>query len=297
MTNEYDESIEITDLYAKVPLINNCLTAALFKLIRASYNSIQWRYGYLHSHVPKFRSLENATFWHSCCTGNGPINNTMRKLRDSSTSTLTNWLLFCVELDKYVHVESLTGGPHYRMSTIGNTNAITEISSLYTTTSYVGRILTQEFMNELIKYIIKSNQLTYSYINGCYSFGMSNENFIILVSNLFIEYVNQHVDELTSQQKEQILNIINRVIYRNGKLYHISTNNLESVSVENVCLFQFKGQPVYLTINRTSQEDNSTDMRILDTELVTMIAYKILKYINSNYEKSGNKVGATIWSL
>lgn len=296
--NEYDESIDITDLYARVPVTSDGYLAERFKLTRSSYNRIQWKYGYLHSHVPRFDSLQNAIKWHECCTGSGPINNTMSKLRYDS-ATIQNWLLFCVELDKYVHVESVAGTPYYRMTSIGRRSTRDMDVFLNTKPPYFYDGCTDVVIGRIAEYIIKSGKLTYSYNNGCYSFGMSNNDFMILVSNLFIEWVNQHVDTFTPHDKDIILRAQTfQVQFINGKLVSVNTNNITEIATpEETYMFRFKGNDVRLVVNESPSEVQTGIIRILHPDIIGAIAYHILRYINSKYGKSEDKIGATIRSL
>ena len=76
----------------------------------------------MHSHISSI-PFGNFTFFQSPCTGSGPINNTICSLSRDFDANL--WRLFCLELSKYVEVESIAGTPYHRLEGLtrgGGTN-------------------------------------------------------------------------------------------------------------------------------------------------------------------------------
>ena len=55
-------------------------------------------------------------FHQTPCTGRGPINSTLSTLAIGYDEAI--WQLLCLELDRYVRVESIDGVPHYRLENI-----------------------------------------------------------------------------------------------------------------------------------------------------------------------------------
>ena len=120
VTNEYNKSVNIQDLYAKIEIQNDGTIPYEcngFKLNRATYTREQFISGYMHSHIniiPK----NNFTQFQIPCLGRGPIISTIGTLKNDYDEA--TWMLFCQELSMYVTVESISGGPYRRMDNIGN---------------------------------------------------------------------------------------------------------------------------------------------------------------------------------
>ena len=66
--------------------------------------------------IPK----DDFTRFKSPCTGSGPINSTLATLATDYDEGI--WQLFCLELDRYVRVESIEGVPYHRLESISASN-------------------------------------------------------------------------------------------------------------------------------------------------------------------------------
>ena len=122
VTNEYDKSVNIQDLYAKIEIQNDgCIPYECcgFRLNRATYTREQFVSDYLHSHIRAIPKNDFTKFMEPCL-GTGPIRNTIVTLKNNYDET--TWMLFCQELSVYVTVESIIGGPWRRMENIGDTS-------------------------------------------------------------------------------------------------------------------------------------------------------------------------------
>lgn len=111
--NENDSSHDILDLYARVRVsMSGCYMAV--DLIRSTFTKDEAVAGYVHSHVIR---ADRRVEFEPPCFGKGPIRNTIMSITQGYDEDL--WRLFFVELDRFVRVESLSGVPYIRMSSIG----------------------------------------------------------------------------------------------------------------------------------------------------------------------------------
>ena len=116
ITNEYNRFVDINHLYAKVKVLHNGSMNGYFALNRAEYTYLHISNGYMHSHVSSIPTSDFTQF-QTPCTGTGPINDTMSNLSREFDSDI--WKLFCLELSKYVEVESIAGTPYHRLGHLG----------------------------------------------------------------------------------------------------------------------------------------------------------------------------------
>ena len=120
VTNENDKFIDIWELYAKV-LFDWKGKFREFTLNRSEYNLFQLAHNYMHSHISGI-PLNNPTTFQHPCLGSGPIRATIANLADNFDEL--RWQLFCLELSKYVQVESLSGGPYHILENLGDRNML-----------------------------------------------------------------------------------------------------------------------------------------------------------------------------
>ena len=288
ITNEYDESIDIWDLYSATIIspTGTIKTGPLF--VRSSYDLVQWRHSYCHSHIPSLNRNSPATFQRSCL-GSGPINWTIALLRNSQSVDLDLWRLYCWELDKHVHVESLTGGPYRKLRDIGK-SAEGEGSSfnLRFAFPFPASSVCKAMTNTLIRVLLENNVLKYSYSNGRYYIAESYTDTVLAISNAFIEYYNSNTKLHKSVGVDDLYRhyFIEKAFIQGGKLIKkVDSNNEEPMNI-GTPLFTFKGKPVTLQLHITDNDYNVGELRIVNTKILDYIIYVILKYLNINYGKS-----------
>lgn len=303
ITNEYDKFVDINHLYAKVKILVNGAMNGYFALNRAEYSYLHISNDYMHSHV-NYIPTWNFTDFQVPCTGSGPINGTISNLIREYDPDI--WELFCLELSKYVEVESIEGIPYHRLENIGSHNR-TEIVDKFTLynylPSYYGKIAKPMF-KDFTSHFIKQGKLKFDYKDGSYSIGMSFTDYMLTISNEFIDWYNEKFRNgkygytLTALMSRHILR---KYIIANGKLYDDETiGSMESFRrYVGIKICTFKGRDVLLNITDIGNiGDNSST--ILDIPLALYILAKILKVINYRYGKSkhtdseGNPVNETI---
>lgn len=291
ITNEHDRCVDINHLWAKIEITSKGTMSGGFALNRSEYQAVHFMSDYMHSHVSSIPK-DNLTRFQSPCTGNGPINSTMISLHREFDSDL--WQLFCLELSKYVTVESIAGRPYKYLERIGTGNMDIGISPFtvfnvprYWSTSIGG----QDKLREFVKYFVQGNHLKFNYVNGSYSIGMSFIEFIVLISNEFIKWYNEQFNDKKITATFEDLKrsyIVRECIISNGKIYYSNrrnnVNDLASYVGRRVCTF--KGVDITLSITGISEVNNENRSIILDPQTALFILNQILKVLNYRYGRN-----------
>jgi hypothetical protein len=219
------------------------------------------------------------------CTGSGPINTTIANLNRGFDEDL--WNLFCLELSKFVEVESVAGVPYHRLENIGtlhrtygeNFNMVHSI-----TFDLAAKIMLLDFT----AHFLKSNKLRFNFRNGNFSIGMSYIEYMLLVSNEFISWYNKKHKEGKYTYDNNILKskwIIRNCIIANGKLYNDSMYNTnEYLRNEGKLVCVFKGKEYRLTISSIINANNNLST-ILNPNIAMFILTKALNILNYKYGK------------
>ena len=303
ITNEYDKFVDINHLYAKVNILINGTMNGYFTLNRAEYSYLHISSNYMHSHISSIPYDDFSNF-QSPCTGTGPINSTMANLQWEFD--LNIWELFCLELSKYVEVESIEGTPYHRLESLGKSSGDVisdriEIFNVLLNYGYINRDLIKGFT----PYFIKHSKLKFDYRDGSYSLGMPIVEYIITISNEFINWYNDQFNKRVYKFTLQSLvdyGILVRCIIANGKIYEESLNNktdrYKCYTGKKVCTF--KGQDVLVNITDINEVKEDNKSYILNTASAFYILSKILLVINYKYGKSeqtdseGNRISEKV---
>lgn len=303
VTNEHDRFVDIDHLWAKVKVMYDGTLNGGFKLNRSEYTMLHISSGYMHSHISSIPTIDFTSFQNPC-TGSGPINGTISALnRDYDEDT---WNMFCLELSKYVTVESIAGGPYKYLERLGTNNMrVGEDRFItYLSPGYYRDALSSDKLKEFVRDFINSKKLKFNYVNGSYSIGMSLIEFIVLISNEFIKWYNDQFDkkELTtnfSELREQ--GILKECIIDNGKIYYDNSrnnvNNYAQYIGKKVCMF--KGRMVTVDITDIAEVGNENKSIILNPRIALYILATILKVLNYRYGRSkatheGNQLGTEV---
>lgn len=290
VTNEYDRSIDIQGLYAKVYVTLDGkipLEYVGFNLNRSRYSDVQYRSGYLHSHIQGIPS--DPSVFMKPCLGHGPINNTIATLKIENDEA--TWMLFCQELSMYVTVESIRGVPWRRMDSVGRSSTYPWILGYdnlsfgyYTNYKRFYDIFSKEMTKTFLRYYLENGNLKLMYCNGRYQAGIREEDFLLDISDAFINFCNRNVrnreiiDELWSQH------FLRTVMFKSGKLYTLSDNaNNNPISAEGRHVCFFKGQDIRLKIDYTDTNTESHSITVLDFKLCNYFLMQLLKIINFRY--------------
>lgn len=303
VTNEHDKFVDINHLWAKVKVMYNGTMNGGFTLNRSEYTMLHISSRYMHSHVSSI-PINDFTKFQSPCTGSGPIRDTISALnRDYDEDT---WNMFCLELSKYVTVESVAGRPYNYLEKLGTNDMEVGVDrfTTYLSPNYYGSVITPDKFKEFVRYFINSKKLKFNYVNGSYSIGMSLIEFIVLISNEFIEWYNDQFnkEELTAKFADlKRHDILRECIIDNGKIYYDggrnNVNRYAQYIGKKVCVF--KGREVTVDITDIAEVRNENKSIILDTQTALYILTTILKVLNYRYGRNkatheGNQLGTEV---
>ena len=302
ITNEYNRFVDINHLYAKVKVLHNGSMNGYFSLNRAEYTYLHISSGYMHSHVSTIPTSDFTKF-QTPCTGTGPINDTISNLSNEFDSDI--WRLFCLELSKYVEVESIAGTPYHRLENLGTSNmgAGENVFRVVNQLRYEDSI--KEIIKEFVPYFIKQGKLKFNYANGSYSIGMSFTEYILVISNEFIDWYNKKYNNKEWKYTFDTLkrsDVLKEGIIANNKIYYEnSRRNVNSCAAYNgqrMCTF--KGKDVLINIVDINEVKEDNKSIILNTNIALYILSKILRVINYRYGKAeqrdqeGNRISEKV---
>lgn len=303
VTNEYDKFVDINHLYAKVKILHNGSMNGYFALNRAEYTYLHISNGYMHSHVSSI-PMSDFTQFQTPCTGSGPINDTMSNLSREFDSDI--WELFCLELSKYVEVESIAGTPYHRLENLGTSNmSAGEYAFKVVNNLDYYRVSVVELIKEFVPHFIKQGKLKFNYADGSYSIGMSFIEYMLVISNEFIKWYNERFNnkEVTySFNNLKSKGVLKKGIIANNKIcYEDSLGNVNTFAACNgkrMCTF--KGVNVLINIVDLNEVKEDNKSVILNTNIALYILSKILRVINYRYGKAeqrdqeGNRISEEV---
>lgn len=303
ITNEYNRFVDINHLYAKVGILHNGSMNGCFTLNRSEYTYLHISNGYMHSHVSSI-PIRDFTQFQTPCTGTGPIRGTMSNLNNEFDPDI--WRLFCLELSKYVEVESIAGTPYHRLENIGTSTRDTEngIFMVVNRLDYYGDGI-KDLIKDFASYFIKQGKLKFNYANGSYSIGMSFTEYMLVISNEFIDWYNKRFNnkEVTySFNNLKMRRVLRECIIANNKIYYENTrrsvNSYADCNGKRMCTF--KGVDVLINIVDLNEVKEDNKSIILDTNIALYILSKILRVINYRYGKAeqrdqeGNRISEKV---
>lgn len=294
--NEYNKSVNIQDLYAKIEIQNDGTIPYEcngFRLNRATYTREQFLSNYMHSHINTIPK-NNFTQFQIPCLGRGPIISTIGTLKNEYDET--TWMLFCQELSMYVTVESISGGPYHRMETIGNVS----LDSMYTgyTLNYAGKVdflslFTNDDLKKFIKYYLKHGHLSLGYMNSAFTWSMPYYEYIIDISNSFIDFYNKYYSTTAGNLDNCFSKgMLKQVIVADGKFYNEGDYNSFDINnfseYQNKLILTFKGKEIRTTIINNKQGSEATLTTVISNNVAMFILQKILRTINFRYKNEHN---------
>lgn len=306
ITNEYDKYVDIKELWLKVPFNWMGKGKGYFGVNRSNYTLNQFKCEYMHSHVSSIPRHDFESF-QIPCTGRGPINSSLSTLAIEYDEAI--WQLLCLELDRYVRVESISGTPYHRLESIP-TPEMGDAKDKFSTQSlrgvvYNNGIFGREQFKLFIKYLLETKKIRFNYSNGSYGLGMSFVDTVILISNEFISWYNTEYNKQTvgiSYADLVSSGVITECIITNGKVYiprevrRDSSGDYQRYVGKKICTF--KGREITLTIDGvlSSEEESLNRTRILNLQYIEAIVCSILRILNYRYgreERSETSTGVS----
>ena len=283
--NEYDRTVEVDNLWAKVPVTWEGKGKGWFKMNRSEYNVVHMQSDYMHSHVSgidfdfKFRSV---------CTGSGPINNTMSSLTVGFDEPI--WQLFCLELERYMGTESLSGGPYRRMENIGANGSNKRDNFPIEQNNYISNeYFTKELSSKFLDYLFTNNILKFNYRKGSYGLAHTFTDTVLTISNAFIDWYNDEYRKAPNMPALYNLQgdgVLKQAIIANGAIFDPNSNASRDYSqYVGRKVLTFKGKDVNLVINGLETGVGNTST-ILNTDIVREYVCAILELLNYEYGNS-----------
>lgn len=288
VTNENDRFVDISHLWVKVGVKLSGAGTGFFTMNRSEYQLSHMQADYLHSHVSGI-PFDDFTRFRSPCLGSGPIKNTLATLAIGYDEAM--WQLFCLELDKYVRVESISGVPYRYLEKISNREGMTIGASTFTMKASYNRYtsrFTKDNMKDFVVYLIEKGKLRFNFINGNYGLAMSYIDYMILISNEFIEWYNHRFNQyiVTSSYAQLISSgILKECIIDNDKILYFTGNtasNRDYLNYEGRRVCMFKGKPVNIHIIDDNRGPGNKVV-LINSEIAETIAKAILETINYKY--------------
>lgn len=299
VTNEYDESINIKDLYARIPITLLGRSFGVIKMNRSTYTDRQLSSGYVHSHVPRMNpnTRRNLTYFERICMGTGPIKTTITNLAVEYNENL--WELLCLELDNFTKVESISGGPYVKLAEIGGGSQVT-IEGMFScnkpfsgTTSFSVKDL-----HEFIKWLISRRVLKFSLTPTGVALAQSSYDLAIKISNEFLKYINIKISAKTVDYTiDDLVNssVLRKLLIKDGKFYAVSLISDDFSTLEGTDLFTFKGETIKLHITEdTGNGENA--VLLLGDAILQDICRIILEIINYHYGRE-NRIDKGIYFI
>lgn len=290
VTNEHDRFVDINHLWAKVKVSYNGTLNGGFTLNRSEYTLLHIRSHYMHSHINSIPT-EDFTQFQNPCTGSGPINGTISALNRDYDEDM--WNMFCLELSKYVTVESVAGVPYNYLEKLGTNDMEVDVDRFitYLSPNYYGDTLSTDKLRDFVRHFINTKKLKFNYVNGSYSIGMSLPEYIILISNEFISWYNDlfNKGEVTNTfDNLKTRELLRECIIDNGKIYYDrgrnNVNNYAQYIGKKVCVF--KGREITVDITDIAEVRNENKSIILNTQTALYILNIILKVLNYRYGRN-----------
>lgn len=135
--NEEGETTDIAEAFFVLPMrvyfSNNNHEICAPKMTRAKYTIEHFANGYMHSHAEKLNP-QNVKSIHRLCLGNGPISamimnfnvtyNNIKNQNEKDEYIEDFMRMMIFNIDRYVTVESIKGGPYIRMSLAKSVDSI-----------------------------------------------------------------------------------------------------------------------------------------------------------------------------
>ena len=288
ITNENDKSIKIQDLYAKIEITTEGRIPyenVGFLLNRATYSKVQFCSDYLHSHIQNIPKTDFTIFMPPCL-GRGPIRETINTLKNGYDEI--TWMLFCHELSMYVTVESLTGVPWNKLENVGYSREpyYNKYNDGYSKDAFVN-FFSDNILKNFITYYIQNGHLSISYKEETFISGMTYQEFMIDISNSFIDFYNT-VLRNTQENVQNCLNnnILIPINVKDGKFYLKTGRRNRNTNIDiyqNKHVLFFKGNDIRTNIIEEQTEEIFTTL-ILYNDLAMYILSNILTIINFKYK-------------
>lgn len=265
ISNEKDRHHTIKELYVRTGIKADGRMGRPLMMLRTRYTTDELTVGYKHSHTGRIRGNSDLRFT-DCCLGEAPIRSTVAEL--VSECDLDRWNVYCLQLDQYVGIESLDGGPYVKMEEIGtkidrNSYYLYDWNEIhkYSSTMLEPWILYKFLLTTPINFVTRDGVLIPA---------MSALECALRVTEICKEAVS------TKRHLVSGVLIGNRLYSSNGTRVNISG----IMAYEGAELLTFKGESKYLSIDRCEEESVRTT-EIVNPGFLNSVIEPILIYVNT----------------
>lgn len=138
-------------------------------------------------------------------------------------------------------------------------------------------------LQEFIPYFIRQKKLKFNFINGKYSIGMPFIEYVLTISNCFIEWYNKQylIGKFRYSLDELIYSFLQEGVIKDNKIYTKSDSDTTYLNYQNKFVCNFKGKEILLKIKDCRQDNNYSLFLNIPTAMTLL--HKILKIINCSY--------------
>lgn len=250
------------------------------------------------SHIRSISTGDLRSF-QSPCLGSGPIRDTLAML--AADFDELRWQLFCLELSKYVQVESLVGGPYKRIENLGkNSMSPGESNWIMNSDNNLPHFdsFNTEKVRQFVKWLLERKKLKFDFANGSYGISMSYITWKIFLSNEFIEWYNiQYAEGNVTASYLDLLaeGLLVKGIIDNGKFfYDNSTRASNCIRYVGMKVCTFKGKDVRLVIRDLNSRANDNNLsNFINNKLAEHIYKCILEVVNYKYGNNSEETQTT----
>lgn len=280
--NEINEKHTIYDAFVRVPLNNDGRIRSGISILKATYTNEEIESSYLHSHCHRITGIYN---WEVPCLGYGPLRNTqMQLLMDYSKETFK---VFFWELDKMMHVESLSGVPYIRMRDIGKDNKISRVDNV----SYepIRSDTDKNIICNFVLSYLKSGKQKFTFMDNQWCLGERFMDWYIGISEYFINWKESRASLLEKEDpwiKDKLDSLLNKYIIKDGVLYTERARSRTNSFYNGIgkYLLTFNNREFNFNIQE-SPDSHIERILLLNIKYALYIMNAILTTLNSNYEQ------------
>ena len=280
LTNERGDKHTIYDSYLLLALTPHC-TVYDISFLRGKLTPQEIETRYYHSHV----HVDNIGGFGQCCFGSSPLYDSFIKLKSKPDLEKDTVFIkmFLMQLEQFMEIESILGGPYVSMSRLSETQKLYE-SSIKTMLTLPTILIDFTYYltshNDSLRFISTLNDFGKTVIT-C---GLTFQEKIHSLTNLFIDFCKDQ--KLTKDEYSQYL--FKGMIYYD----HVSIANIDSRGIEayayytrdNKKMITFNDHDVDLEII-PSDEHNKYKV-LLHPNYVPKILALLTTYINLNFKRN-----------
>lgn len=299
VVNEDNDRHRIYDGYIRFTIKPTMILNSSPVFTRSSITIRELKARYIFSHCPSMSLAALINFSNSgdpvflsCCFGTGPIRTSLSRLYCISTET--NWKLFFNDLNNYFEVESLEGGPYIKMGTVTNPNSQFVNFTIDDFVSFPLSENTKTLYYKFIDYLYDNKwfeSLEFLNDNGFINYSNLVSSLYEDVNKLFLRFI-----EALKEENSELLSDIDKLIseytciystgieissYEDMQNYLMQNNTSIEASFPLPLNFNFKGNPVFLTIKEEESDSESNIKKGFNILLFNRLMYsltKLLKY-------------------